>query len=131
MTLFEAYDHLLNQVAALFTEIPEEGEPACRVAIMDNLVQKPPKFPCVVVEVDGSRLSVCGGGSDLSGEHEFTLWVLCKYDSSFRSSREALVEIAEKLCAIPRFYASERIEYGVDTVYDARCVVAKLSGRVA
>jgi hypothetical protein len=131
MTLFEAYDHLLDAVAALFTVIPEEGEPFCSLAVMDNLVEKPKSFPCVVVEMESSRLQSFSDGSSLSGEHEFTLWVLCAYQTSFRNSREALVEIAEKLLSIPRFYATEKLEYGVDVVFDTRCVVAKLSGRVA
>jgi len=131
MTLFEAYDHLLDEVAALFLVTPEEGEPFCSVGIMDNLVQKPKQFPCVVVEMDGSRLANYGGGSDLSGEHDFTLWVLCKYSVGFRQSRESLVEIAEKLLSIPRFYANEKVEYGVDPVFDTPCVVAKISGKVA
>lgn len=130
MMLFDAYDHLLTQVAALFTETPEGGVPICSVEIMDNLVNKPKKFPCVVVEMDGSRLSNHGGGSDLSGEHIFTLWVLCAYKTSFRSSREQMVGITEKLLTIPRFYADEKVEYGVDMVFDAQCVVAKVSGRV-
>lgn len=131
MTLFDAYDHLLSEVAALFTEISEEGLPVCRVEIQDNLVQKPKRFPCVAVEMDGSRLQNYSGGSDLSGEHEFTLWVLCKYGVSIRQSREALVEIAEKLLTIHRFYAGEKVEYGVDMVFDTQCVVAKISGKVA
>ncbi|GAB1366019.1 hypothetical protein MASR1M36_08900 [Candidatus Cloacimonadaceae bacterium] len=131
MTLFEAYDHLLSEVAALFTEISEEGLPVCRVWIMDNLVDKPRHFPCVVVEMDSSRLLSHGGGSDLSGEHDFTLWVLYKYSVGFRQSREGLVAISDKLLSIPRFYANEKVEYGVDAVFDVQCVVAKISGKVA
>ena len=130
MTLFDAYDHLLTAVEALFTETPEEGDPVCQVGIQDNLVEKPARYPTVVVELDGSRLSAHGGGSQYTGEHDFSLWVLYAWDGSFRTSREAVAGIVDKLLSIPRFYAGEAVEYGVDTVHGVRCILAKIPGKV-
>lgn len=119
MTILEAYDHLVAELAARFTG-----------AVQDNLVDKPVSFPCVVVEMEGSRLSEHGGGSIFTGEHEFVIWVICAYGGSFRSARESLTGIVEPFLDIPRFYTGERVEYGVDMVWDKRCVLAKLSGKV-
>lgn len=121
MTLFEAQDHLEQEISSRLPELK----------IQDNLVNKPASFPCVVVEPDASRLVIRGGGSEFSGEQDYVLWVICAFSGSFRSSRQELLDVLDKLLEIPRFFASERVEYGVDVVWDTRCVLAKLSGRVA
>ncbi len=121
MTYSDAQEHLEEQVKAILPD----------VYVQDNLVDKPKSFPCVVIEPDGSRLSEHGGGSSFSGEHEFSLWVLQAYSGSFTASRDAMLEIVEQLLGIERFYCSERVEYGNDLVHGTRCVLARISGRVA
>ncbi|HOH98804.1 MAG TPA: hypothetical protein PL188_10935 [Candidatus Cloacimonadota bacterium] len=131
MELFCAYDHLLNEVRALFSITSEEGESLCQVGIMDNLVEKPAMYPCIVVEMDGSRLAAYGGGSQYTGEHEFSLWVLCQWQGSFRTARIEMAGIVDKLLSISRFYTGDAVEYGVDTVHGTRCIVARIPGKVA
>jgi hypothetical protein len=121
MNFSEAQKHLETRVKALLPE----------VCVQDNLVDKSKSFPCVVIEPDGSRLLKHGGGSSLSGEHDFSLWVLYAYNGSFTDSREAMLEIVAQLLEIERFYCDERIEYGNDLVHGTRCVLAHISGRVA
>ena len=121
MDIFEAYDYLADKVKEL---IPE-------VSINDNLVDKPGSYPCVVIEVEGSRLQQIGGGSIFTGEHEFTIWVLSAYNGSFRESREEMVGIMEKLIGISRFYIYDKVEYGVDVAAGTKVVLGKITGKVA
>ncbi len=121
MDIFEAYDYLEGQVKTLCP----------KVNIKDNLVEKPGSYPCVVIEVEGSRLREIGGGSIFTGEHEFTMWVLSAFNGSFRESREEMVEIVEKLIAIPRFYIYEKVQYGVDVAAGTKVVLGKITGKVA
>lgn len=121
MTLFEAQDHLEHELSE---RVPE-------VNLQDNLVAKPKGFPCIVIEPDGSRLNIDAGGSSYSGEQDFVLWVICAFSGSFRESREQMQSILDRMLEIPRFYANDRVEYGVDMVWDTRCVLAKIAGRVA
>ena len=121
MTYSEAQAHLEEQVKSLFPD----------VFVQDNVIDKPQNFPCVVIEVDGSRLQEDGGGSSFTGEHEFSLWVLYPYKTSFTESRESMIQMVGSLLQIPRFYSNERVEYGNDLVHGTRCVLARISGRVA
>jgi hypothetical protein len=121
MDIFEAYDYLADKVQEL---VPE-------VSIQDNLVDKPVSYPCVVIEIDGSRLQQIGGGSLFTGEHEFTIWVLSAYNGSFRESREEMVNIMEQLIGISRYYINDKVEYGVDVAAGTRVVLGKISGKVA
>jgi len=117
----EAQVRLEEQVQALLPD----------VCVQDNLVDKPKSFPCVVIEPDGSRLSNHGGGSLLTGEHEFSIWVLYAYSKSFTESRASMISLVEILLGMPRFYCNERVEYGNDLVHGTRCVLAHISGRMA
>lgn len=121
MTLFEAQDHLEQEIGS---RLPETW-------LQDNLVNKPGSFPCVVIEPDGSRLMEHGGGCGYTGEQDFVIWVICAFEGSFRESRERMIEMLDSMLDIPRFFASERVDYGVDVVWDTRCVLAKIAGKVA
>lgn len=121
MTVFEAQEYLEEQVQLVCPT----------VSIGDNLIDKPNSFPCVVVEVEGSRLQNYSGGSAFTGEHYFSLWVLCVYSGSIRDARESLVGIVESLIQIPRFYTDEKVEYGNDVAYGMKAVLAKIPGKVA
>jgi len=121
MTLFEAQDHLEHEI----------GSRLPGIAVQDNLVSKPKSFPCIVIEPDGSRLINDAGGCSYSGEQDFVLWVICAFSVSLRESREAMAEMLDRILETPRFYANDRVEYGVDLVWDTRCVIAKIQGRVA
>jgi len=120
MNLFEAQSHLEQEVRA---RCPG-------VWVQDNLVEKPKSFPCIVVEPEGSRLMAHGGGSAYTGEHDFAIWVICAFTENFHISRRQVANLADNLLEIPRFYAAERLEYGVDLVWDTRCVLAKIAGKV-
>ena len=121
MNLFHAQAHLEQEVAARCPGI----------WVQDNLVEKPKRFPCVVIDPDGSRLMAHSEGSEYTGEHEFTLWVICAFTENFSISRRGVTNIVDNLLGIPRFYAAERVEYGVDVVWDTRCVLARIAGMVA
>jgi hypothetical protein len=121
VTYSEAQAHLDDQAASLLPD----------VCVQDNMIDKPESLPCVVIEVDGSRLQEDGGGSSFTGEHEFSIWVLYPYGTSFKASRESMIAMVGTLLQIPRFFSSERVEYGNDLVHGTRCVVARISGRVA
>lgn len=121
MDLFEAYDHLSAEIALRQPDLP----------ITDNLIRLPSAFPCVAVIPENSRLCLHGGGSDFTGEHSFSVWVLCAYTGSYREARESIYLILQSLVDIPRFFIDEDIAYGEDMVGSQRCVLAKIVGRVA
>lgn len=121
MTVFEAQDYLEREVQTLCTD----------VSLADNLIDKPTAYPCVVVEIEGSRLQSTGGGSVFTGEQLFSLWVLCAASGGIRSAREELMGLVEKLITIPRFFADEKVEYGNDVAFGTKVVLAKISGKVA
>lgn len=123
MTLLEAYDHLASEIAAR-VDLP----------VVDNLKLRQPALPCIAVVPDASRLSVYGGGSMLSGEHIFSVWIFQPLSGSYRDARSALYAVLQQLSDIPRFFAEPDVEYGEDLVGmnpKTECVLAKIVGKVA
>lgn len=123
MTLLEAYDHLTGAIAER-VDLP----------VVDNLNLRQPALPCIAVVPDSSRLSQYGGGSMLTGEHIFSVWILVPIGNSYRESRSNLYDILQELCDIPRFWVEPEVEYGEDLVGTnpkTPCVLAKVVGKVA
>ncbi len=123
MTLLEAYDHLASEIAA-----------RVNLPVYDNLKLRQPSLPCIAVVPDASRLSLHGGGSMLSGEHIFSVWILQPLSGSYRDARSALYDVLQLLSDIPRFFAEPDVEYGEDLVGlnpKTECVLAKIVGKVA
>lgn len=121
MTLYDGQEHLEAEVKALLPG----------VSVQDNLVDKPSGFPVVVIEVDGSRVAEYGGGSQFTGVHDYVIWVIYEVGKkSIRESRQSVAADAESILGIRRLFCSERVEYGVDMIWDKRVVFAKISGSV-
>ena len=120
MELCDAFDCLSTEVSARVS-----------AGMIQSLSEKPASYPCVAIVCDGSRLEAHGGGSDFTGEHNFSLWVLCKFSGDYRESREEMYEMVQALIEIPRFYIDESVEYGEDVVHGTRCIIARIIGRIA
>lgn len=120
MNLNEAWDHLADEVGKL-VELP----------ITDHVLGRKTRVPGIAIVPESSGLVVHGGGSDLSGEHFFSVWVLVPHAGNFRDSREVLYGYIQLLMTIPRFYVSEPVvEYGEDMVGNVACVLARIVGKV-
>lgn len=121
MTLLEGWDHLAAEIGAL-VDLP----------ITDHVLGRKTSVPGIAIVPESSGLSAHGAGSDLTGEHYFSLWILVPHENDYRSARESLYSYVLSLCSIPRFYVSEGVvEYGEDMVGNVPCVLARLVGKVA